>query len=61
MSFMIGCDSSDEHREILIGHSANHRLLLVYFAEHESKIRIISARRATRRERQAYEQNTPRT
>jgi uncharacterized DUF497 family protein len=49
--------SSEEHREIIIGHSAKQRLILVCFTEREGKIRIIHARAATRRERQDSEQN----
>lgn len=43
-------------REIIIGHSTQHRLLLVCFTAREASIRIFSARRATRRERQDYEE-----
>ena len=50
--------SSFEKREIIIGSSGRRRLLLVSFAERESRIRIISARKATRRERIDYEQST---
>ena len=46
-----------EQREIIIGHSAETRLLLVSFTERAGAIRIISARRATKRERQDYEKN----
>lgn len=49
--------SSQEHREIIIGHSAQNRLLLVSFTERPTGIRIISARLATRREREDYENN----
>ena len=49
--------SADERREIIIGHSRNNRLLLVCFTERPDSIRIISARLATRREREDYEQN----
>lgn len=48
--------SLDEKREILIGHSREGRLLLVSFADRRSRIRIISARTATRRERRDYEE-----
>jgi uncharacterized DUF497 family protein len=47
--------SNDEKREILVGHDTLGRLLLVVFTERQGKIRIITARRATKRERQAYE------
>jgi uncharacterized DUF497 family protein len=50
--------STDEPREIIIGHSNSNRLLLVCFTEREpGLVRIISARRATRRERRDYEEN----
>ena len=48
--------SEDEAREIIIGHSARNRLLLVSFTERPGVIRIISARRATKQERQDYEE-----
>jgi len=51
-------DHSDEElREIIIGHSDAHRLLLVCFTERDNAIRIISAREATRRERRNYEEH----
>lgn len=47
--------SREEHREIIVGHSNQGRLLLVFFTEHaESCIRIFSARKATRKERKEY-------
>ncbi len=49
--------SEEEQREIIIGHSARDRLLLVCFTERGDAIRIISARRATKRERKDYEEN----
>ncbi|MEH2000372.1 BrnT family toxin [Nostoc sp.] len=49
--------SVGEKREIIIGHSQNNRLLLISFTERSNVIRIISARLATRREREDYEQN----
>ncbi len=51
--------SADEAREIIIGHSKRNRLLIVCFSERQGRVRIISARLATRRERTDYEQNTP--
>ena len=53
--------SDEEHRDVIIGHSATPRLILVCFTERESKIRIINARTATSRERQDYEQNSRQT
>ena len=49
--------SVDEHREIIIGHSSENRLLLVSFTQRENAIRIISARQATSHERKDYEEN----
>jgi uncharacterized DUF497 family protein len=50
--------STDESREILVGHSSRNRLLLVSFTERGSDlVRIISARVASKRERIAYEEN----
>jgi hypothetical protein len=49
--------SAEEAREIIIGHSVHGRLVLVCFIERPSVIRIISARPATRRERQDYEKS----
>ena len=46
-----------ERRLILFGHSQTGRLLAVMFAERTPfKVRIISARPATRRERHEYEE-----
>jgi uncharacterized protein len=50
--------STEEAREILIGHSRRQRVLIVCFTERSGTIRIISARAATKRERQHYEENT---
>jgi len=50
--------SDDEPREIIVGHSEQNRILLVSFTERFDRIRIISARRATKRERKDYEENT---
>ena len=49
--------STDERREIIIGHSQQNRLLLISFTERANIIRIISVRLATRREREDYERN----
>ncbi|HEX9186704.1 MAG TPA: BrnT family toxin [Vicinamibacteria bacterium] len=46
-----------ERREILIGHSDGQRLLVVAFATRRGRLRLISAREATRRERRDYEEN----
>jgi uncharacterized protein len=47
--------SQREERRLLIGNSARHRLLVVTYTERGGAIRVIGARRATRRERRAYE------
>jgi uncharacterized protein len=49
--------STDERRFITIGHSQRRRVLLVAHADRgDDRLRIISARRATRRERHVYEE-----
>lgn len=45
----------DEDREITIGHSARRRVLIVSYTERDDRVRIISARRATKTERDLYE------
>ncbi|NLV44141.1 MAG: BrnT family toxin [Candidatus Hydrogenedentes bacterium] len=45
-----------EHRFLAFGISQSGILLVVSFAERENRIRIISARRATRAERKIYEE-----
>jgi len=50
--------TSDERREIIIGHSVRGHLLLVCFAERfNDVVRIYSARRATPAEQTDYEEN----
>jgi hypothetical protein len=50
--------SFDEKREVIIGRSIKERLLLVCFTELPGElIRIISARKPTRAEREDYEEN----
>jgi uncharacterized DUF497 family protein len=49
--------SADERREMMIGHSVKQRLILACFTVHGGRIRLISARKATRLERKDYEQN----
>ena len=48
--------SHEEDREITIGYSTKQRLLFVSHVQRESRIRIISARAATRRERKQHEE-----
>lgn len=47
--------SIGEERYIIIGLSANNRLLTVSLLDREDRIRIISARVTTRNERKLYE------
>ena len=48
--------SEDEHRYIRVGFSEQHRVLVVSYTERSGVTRLISARPATNRERQAYEE-----
>ena len=48
--------SQDEDRFLLIGRSTRQHLVVVTHAERGDTIRMISARRASRRERIAYEE-----
>jgi hypothetical protein len=49
--------SGDEERLILIGMSYNSRMLVIVHIESGDNIRIISARKATKKERNYYETN----
>ena len=49
--------SNDEPREIIIGHSIARRLIVVSFTTRGMRIRLFSARKATRIERKDYEEN----
>lgn len=48
--------SEGENRFVLIGQSSTGRLLVVVHTDRGDAIRLINARRATRRERRTYEQ-----
>ena len=48
--------SEMEERYVLLGRSDRQRLLVVMFTERAQAIRLISARKATRRERREYEE-----
>ena len=48
--------SEGEERYVLLGESDRRRLLVVLFTERGEAIHLISARRATRRERKEYEE-----
>ena len=49
--------SDDEEREIIVGYSQRDRLLVVSFTSRPPNVRIISARRASPKERHKHEQN----
>lgn len=50
--------SESEARELIIGHCKRQRLLLVSFVQRGARIRILSARKATKQERKDYEEGT---
>jgi len=52
--------SDEEDRFTLIGNSVMNRLLVIVHTERGNKIRIISARKATKKERKQYEENAKR-
>jgi len=56
LTFLDPDHSEDEERAITIGRSARHRVLFVAHTEREDRLRIISARRATRQEQEQYEE-----
>ena len=47
--------SENEERYVIMGESIDRRLLVVVFTERNNRIRIISAREATNKERSYYE------
>ena len=49
--------SDDEERYVIVGQSQQHRLLVVSYVERKDRIRLISAREATRMEKNAYEED----
>jgi len=51
--------SHEEDRLVLVGLSDRGRLLVVVHAERGDVVRLISARLATRHERQIYEEGSP--
>jgi len=57
-TFPNGKHSGTEERYINIGLSANGRILILAHTEREGRIRIISCRKATPRERIFYEENS---
>ena len=51
-----GEHSIEENRFLIIGESKEERLLIVSYTERENRVRIISARELTPKERKDYEQ-----
>lgn len=51
--------SGEEARFLTIGLSADGRILVVVHTDRGQNVRLISARRATRRERLGYEEDSP--
>lgn len=50
--------SDDEDRFVLLGETYRGRLVVAVHTERSERIRLISARLATRRERRSYEEGT---
>jgi hypothetical protein len=53
--------SEEEDRFVLIGNSHRNRLLVIVHTERADCIRLISARKATKKERKQYEENAKRS
>jgi uncharacterized DUF497 family protein len=53
--------SEEEDRFVLIGNSNKDRLLVVVHTERGDNIRLISARKASKKERKQYEENAKRS
>ena len=53
--------SDEEDRFVLIGNSYRNRLLVVVHTERTDRVRLISARKATKKERKQYEENAKRS
>ena len=49
--------SGDEDRFVILGISNKNRVLVVVHTDRDERIRIISARKATQKERKQYESN----
>jgi uncharacterized DUF497 family protein len=49
--------SGHERRELIVGHTIQQELLLVSFTAIDERVRVLSARKATRREHKDYEEN----
>jgi uncharacterized protein len=57
MAITIADQEHDEERWVTIGADAMNRILVVIYTWRGEVIRLISARKATRRERMAYEEH----
>lgn len=55
LDYLLVRDELEPERFLAIGMSSQARVIFVVHCERGEKLRIISARRATRREREAYE------
>jgi uncharacterized DUF497 family protein len=53
--------SEEEDRFVLVGNSHKDRLLVVVHTERDENIRLISARKASKKEREQYEENAKRS
>ena len=53
--------SDEEDREITIGHSGKQRVLFVSHCQRGDRIRLLSARKATQRERNGHEEGISET
>ena len=53
--------SDEEDRFVLIGNSHRNRLLVVVHTVRADRVRLISARKATKKERKQYEENAKRS
>jgi len=49
--------SGDEEREITIGYTTRRQVIFVAHCQRGDRIRIVSARKATRKERRQYEES----
>jgi uncharacterized DUF497 family protein len=58
VTFLDPDHSVEEDRYITIGTSDQNRVLIISHTDRENRIRIISARKATRKERKAYEEES---
>ena len=56
LEYLLIRDETNPERFVALGMSGQAQILFVVHCERAEKVRIISARRATRRERETYEQ-----